>query len=67
MRKPTPTVSASQPTPPPLFNLHTHEVIFRSPNATVTIHCFSRAGAEITARWERPNGAEVEVVEARHD
>lgn len=62
MRKPTPLVSASQPTTTPP-NQHTHEVIIRNAGATVIMKCYELASAERYARWEQRNGVEVEIVE----
>ena len=59
------TVSASQPTSYPSCTFHTHEVVCRHVGSTVTIRCYSEAGAESVARWQRCDGVEAEVVEVR--
>lgn len=49
-------VNAEQPTTQPV-NIHTHEVSYVSTGgATVTIRCYSAAGAEQERRWAEAAG-----------
>jgi hypothetical protein len=60
-----PRVSASQPTSYPSCTLPTHEVVCRRASCTLIIPCYSQAGAESVARWQRSDGVDAEVVEVR--
>jgi hypothetical protein len=57
------TVSASQPASFPSCTLPTHEVVVKRAGCTLIIPCYSEAGAESVARWQRSDGVEAEVVE----